>query len=292
METKEASLAQLRSEAIALRRLGKSRREIKESLAIKSNAQLNDALRGEPPQPSVRRPNANDEARAKARELRAQGLAYSQISAALGVSRSSVSLWVRDLPKPARLTYEECRRRQNAAVTAYWTTERLRREAARESARALSRDLIGPVTDRDLLIAGVVAYWCEGAKSKPQRRAERLSFINGDPGLVRLYLRFLNLMEVAPDRLVFRLMIHESADIQGAQEFWLRVTNADPARFRRPTLKRHNPMTVRHNTGSDYRGCLRIDVLGGANLYRQVEGYFEGIIAEVGLPALATKGCR
>jgi len=38
------------------------------------------------------------------------------------------------------------------------------------------------------------------------------------------------------------------------------------------TLK-HNPRTVRKNTGADYHGCLRVDVLRGASLYRKIEGW-------------------
>jgi predicted transcriptional regulator len=40
---------QLREQAIALRRAGKSRREIADLLGITSNQRLNEALRGEPP---------------------------------------------------------------------------------------------------------------------------------------------------------------------------------------------------------------------------------------------------
>jgi orotate phosphoribosyltransferase-like protein len=94
------SFPQLREQAIALRRAGKSRREIAEILHITSHDTLNEALRGEPPQPWTWRPNAKDELRAKARALREQGLDYEDIAAELGVSKSSVSLWVRDMPRP------------------------------------------------------------------------------------------------------------------------------------------------------------------------------------------------
>ena len=47
--TNTQRLAQVREQAIALRRAGKSRREIKEILWIGSNETLNNALRGEPP---------------------------------------------------------------------------------------------------------------------------------------------------------------------------------------------------------------------------------------------------
>jgi hypothetical protein len=262
-----------------LRRAGKSRREIKELLAIGSNATLNDALSGEPPQPWARRPNAKDELREAARELRRRGLDYNRIAAGLGVSKSSVSLWVRDLPRPARLSYEECRRRQAEGVRRYWDAERGVREAEREAVRAVAAAGIGALSDREVLIAGAIAYWCEGAKSKPHRTAERVIFVNSDPGLIAFFLRFLDVAGVARERVTYRVQIHETADAEAAQGFWVAITGADPAQLRRPSLKRHNPRTARKNTGDDYHGCMRLDVSRSAGLYREIEGWVRAAVS-------------
>jgi predicted transcriptional regulator len=278
----KTGFAELRKQAIALRRAGKSRSEIKQLLAIGSNSTLNEALSGEPPPEWTLRPNAKDGQRQAARELRQRGLDYQQIAAELGVSKSSVSLWVRDLPRPPRLSYEECRRRQAEGVRKYWAAERGVREAAREAARAAAAAQIGALSDREVLIAGAIAYWCEGAKSKPYRRDDHVIFMNSDPALIAFFLRFLDIAGATRDRLVFRVSIHESADIAAAQQFWQEVTGADPAQFRRPTLKRHNPRTVRKNTGDSYRGCLRVEVRRSARLYRDIEGW---VRAATGGPA-------
>ena len=283
--TNTLTLPQLREQAVALRRAGKSRREIRQILQIRSNATLNEVLRGEPPPPWTRRPNAKDGVRARARELREQGMAYHEIAAKLGVSKSSVSLWVRDLPRPERLSYEECAKRQAAAVAAYWAAEHPRREAARKAIRADAQERIGPLTDRDILAAGAIAYWCEGSKSKPYRRSNRVIFINSDPRLIRFYLGFLRLAGVGQDQLAFQISIHESADVAGAQEFWLKVTQADPGQFRRTSLKKHNPRTVRINTGDAYHGCLAIEVLRSGSLYQQIEGWCEAVMASADVVA-------
>ncbi len=141
-----------------LRRQGKSLRQIKEALGPMSNATLNDALKDEPPPGWTRRPKAKDELRASARELRSQGLDYEEIAAALGVAKSSVSLWVRDLPTPARLSYEECRKRSAEGAARYWAAERPVREARRTAIRVVAAAEIGKLSGRELLIAGAVAY--------------------------------------------------------------------------------------------------------------------------------------
>ena len=194
--TSPSAAERVRERAVALRRAGRSRREIKEILGIGSNETLNEALRGEPPPEWTRRPRAKDNSRARARELREQGLDYEEIAAALGVSKSSVSLWVRDMPWPERLSYEECRKRSAEGSRLYWAAERPVREARREEVRAAAAGQIGVLSKREILIAGAIAYWCEGAKSKPHRRQERVVFVNSDPALIRFFLRFLDTVGV------------------------------------------------------------------------------------------------
>ncbi len=278
-------LAQLREQAIALRRAGRSRREIKQILAVGSNATLNDLLRGEPPPAWTARPNAKDALRARARKLRDQGLSLRQIADELGVSISSASHWVSDVPLPDRLSPAECAKRRDQAVAAYWAVERPRREAVRAAISAAAANQIGSLSDREILIAGAIAYWCEGSKNKPHRRNDRVTFINSDPQLIRFFLRFLRVVGVSQDRVVFRLSIHENADVASAQDFWVDVAGADPAQFRRPSLKRHKPATVRANTGDGYHGCLRIDVLRSAALYRQIEGWYNALTAAPAQPS-------
>ena len=262
-----------REQVVALRLAGKSRREIKEILGIAGNSTLDHLLMGVPPPEWTRRPNAKDDLRAKARQLREQGFAYNQIAAQLGVSKSSVSLWVRDLPRPEGLSYEECCKRVAEGVRRYWAAERPVREAQREATRAAATAEIGSLSQRELLIAGAIAYWCEGAKNKPYHRHDRVTFTNSDPALITLFLRFLDAAGVDRSMIIYRVYIHESADVTGAERFWLEVTGADPAMFRRSALKRHIPQTIRKNVGTDYHGCLRMDVRRSADLYRRIEGW-------------------
>jgi transposase len=279
MRTKE-ELDRLRERAIALRREGKSRREIQAILGLTGRSTLNQFLQGVPPPDWTRRPNAKDDLRDKARELRAEGLNYHQITARLGVSKSSVSLWVRDLPIPPRLSYEENRRRSAEGTRQYWATERKTREAQRQNQRVAAAVEIGGLSGREILIAGAIAYWCEGAKSKPHRQQYCVVFINSDPGLIQLFLRFLDTASVSRSDLVFTVSIHESGDVAAAQQFWVEVTGAKAEQFKKPSLKRHNPKTTRKNVGEDYHGCLRISVHKSNALLRRIEGWAQAIMTD------------
>ncbi|MFF0789497.1 hypothetical protein [Streptomyces spiralis] len=273
---KYADFEALRERAVALRRGGYSLRQIRDELKIFNNDILNQLVKGEPPPEWTKRPNAKDDLRAKARELRLQGRTYDQIEAELGCSRSSVSLWVRDLPKPEpRYTPEEQRSLMREGLTRKRAADR---EAYEHTKLAAHRE-IGKLTDRELFMVGVALYRAEGSKSKPYDRRERAIFVNSDPGVIQVYLAWLELLDVDRKRPNFRVLIHESADVEAAHRFWADVADIDVSVFAKPTLKKHNPKTVRKNIGDDYHGCLVIGVAGSAELYNRIEGWWHGIVA-------------
>lgn len=272
---KYADFEGLREQAIALRREGLSLRQIRDRLKVQNNDILNRLVKGEPPPEWTKRPNAKDDVREKARELRLKGMTYDQIQVELGCSKSSISLWVRDLPKPEpRYTDEERRALMNAGLAHLRATQDQERQETKQSACAE----IGRLSDRELLIAGVALYWAEGAKDKPYRRCEVLQFINSDPNVIKVYLRWLELLGVTRERMHFRVSIHESADASEAERFWADLAGVDTSVFQKVTLKKHNPRTNRKNTADTYRGCLVIYVTKSADLYRRMEGAWYGIV--------------
>ncbi|MER6558703.1 hypothetical protein ABT300_13330 [Streptomyces sp. NPDC001027] len=272
---KYADFEGLRERAVALRRAGLSLRQIRDELRIYNNDILNRLVKGEPPPEWTKRPNAKDDLRARARELRLQGWTYDRIEAELGCSRSSVSLWVRDLPKPERRrTPEEA----SSIARRGWEAKLRLRDEERQRTKEAARRAVGDLSPRELFLVGVGLYWAEGAKDKPYERRESVTFVNSDPGMIEVYLAWLDLLGVERERLRYSVMIHENADVAGAESYWAELVGDDRSRFNKTTLKKHNPKTVRKNTGESYRGCLAIKVLQGADLYRRIEGSWYGIV--------------
>ena len=268
----------LRSQAIALRRAGKSRREIKEELALGSNWTLDKLLAGEPPPEWTKRPNAKSELRDKARELRGQGWVYRDIAKALGVSLSSCSLWLRDMPAPEPPEGEYAQERVAAMWRMRWERTLRRRGVERQQTKFAAAKSVGDLSERDVLVLGALAYWCEGSKDKPYDRREKVRFINSDRALVQFFLRFLEIAGVGPERIQTRLHIHETANAEDATRFWADVVGLDPASFENPVIKRHSPKTNRKNLAEEYRGCLEVSVRQSAELYRQIEGWAFGVM--------------
>lgn len=107
--------------------------------------------------------------------------------------------------------------------------------------------------------------------------------------MIDLYLAWLRLLGVDDDRLRFHVMVHESADITGTEHFWAERVGNGVGTFGKTTLKKHNPKTVRKNVGEDYRGCLAVRVLGSADLYRRIEGWWYGIVVAARVPDLENR---
>ncbi|MFF9401112.1 hypothetical protein ACF1FX_10745 [Streptomyces sp. NPDC014646] len=276
--SKYADFEGLRAQAVALRRQGLSRRQIRDRLFVDNNDILNRLLEGEPAPEWTKRPNAKDDLRKRARELRLQGMTYDQIQVELGCSKSSISLWVRDLPKPvpSRTAAEQAR----LAGRARWEHELVVRDEERRRTKAAAREEVGAMSDRELFLAGVALYWAEGSKDKPYDRRETVAFINSDPDVITVYLAWLRLLGVEPERLTYRVMIHETADVPAAERYWTDLVGIDVATLQKTTLKKHNPKTIRKNVGENYRGCLIIRVLQGACLYRRIEGWWSGLASD------------
>jgi transcriptional regulator with XRE-family HTH domain len=155
---------------------------------------------------TIKRSRAKDELRLQARALRTQGLTYGEIAERTGASKGSLSLWLHDvqLSGPAR---DILAARRAAVRTNAGRMLRDRRMERERRIRTHAAAEIGSISERELVIAGVIAYWCEGAKAKPWSPSQHMQFINSDPNLIKLYLAFLKTLGVSKEDLVFRVQI-------------------------------------------------------------------------------------
>jgi hypothetical protein len=102
-----------------------------------------------------------------------------------------------------------------------------------------------------------------------------------------LFLDFLRRNGVDDSQLRLNVSIHESADVGAAERYWADMVGIPVEAFRPTQLKRHNPKTVRKNTGEAYVGCLTIGVRQSRELYQRIAGTWQGIIAAVAHDAAA-----
>ncbi|HZP50398.1 hypothetical protein [Actinocrinis sp.] len=260
-----------------LRARGLTPKQIREELPGVSpwvvNCALNRDAKAQASHPGLRA-RARDADRERARALRLEGKTYKQIRAELDVSSATLSMWLRDLPHPQPDRAAHAAHMHRILAT--------RRNEQREAQKAAAFAEVGEISDRELMLLGVALYWAEGVKDKPYSRREYIQFINSDAGMMRVFLSWLDLVGVEEVDRQYRISIHESANLAAAEDFWRRVVGKPEADFRKATLKRHNPKTVRKQLTDDYHGCLIVWVRKSSGLYRRVDGWWAGILAARG----------
>jgi hypothetical protein len=221
----------------------------------------------------------------RALDLRRDGCSVPDIARRLGVAKSTAYLWTRHLPLDPTPEAAERRRHRHMEHMreTRWEPHRRARDAERAAMNETEAARVGTLSDREVLLLGSAIYWCEGQKAKPwEPNRCRVVFVNSDPVLITLFLRFVELLGVDRSTLKYRISIHESADVEAAGRWWAEITGVPMSSFCRPTLKTHNPSTVRHNVGEPYRGCLVVEVLKSRCLYWRIEGAMQGIGAASG----------
>jgi predicted transcriptional regulator len=209
--------------------------------------------------------------REEARALRAAGLTMPAIAERLGVSRSSVSLWTRDVPvdPAARRSRAGPRRREPNALQ--------RRKAAEiERLQAEGRARIGRLSDREFLVAGAALYAGEGAKGDG-----RVVFANSDPRLVAFHCAWLRrFFTVDEARLRGRIYLHRGLDIDAATAFWSSVTGIPPTQFGAPHRPEPDP-SIR--SAKHVHGCAYVSY-ACATTHRAVMGLMSALLEGATLP--------
>jgi hypothetical protein len=202
------------------------------------------------------------------------------IARRLGVAKSTAYQWTRHLPLDPTPEHAERRMRRHIdhMRETRWEPFRRERDADRAAVETEAAAWVDQLSDRELILAGAIAYWCEGGKEKPWRKNNcSVQFINSDERLILLFVRFVESLGVDRSQLHYRISIHESADVDAATRWWSGVLGIPVECFHRPTLKKHNPATIRHNVEESYRGCLIIYVPKSRRMYWRIEGVMEGI---------------
>ena len=110
----------------------------------------------------------------EARRLRAEGKTLAEIAAQLHVSKSSVSLWVRDVP------FTPSKRRYGPQARYHpWQTRKLRQI---EEMNQWGAHRVGRMSEKAFLAAGAALYAGEGSKAD-----HSVCFANTDVAMVRFF---------------------------------------------------------------------------------------------------------
>ena len=165
----------------------------------------------------------------KALVLRKRGESLKSIASQLGVSKSSVSIWVRDVPlSMEQLKFLGQKGFTSEAIEKRRTTRNANEKIKRDKVMQEGAKNIRALSKNDLRIIGLCLYWGEGGKTV--RGMARIS--NSDPAVIKVMMRFFREICLVEEK-KFRgsLHIHSHLESHKAEKYWSTISGIPQSQF-------------------------------------------------------------
>ena len=186
------------------------------------------------------------------------------------VHDGTLSAWCRDVElsdeQRARLAAKRPRLAVRQAVG-----EHLRKVARDRhgATRTAARSQVTVLATEPLFVAGVVAYWSEGAKTK------EICFSNSDPRLVGLFLVWAQrYLQADVSRFTVRMHLHSGQQELERLRYWSEATQIPPDRFGKTFVKSEGTGQRKNIL---YNGTVQIRMTRSRLDLERVLAWIEGI---------------
>jgi transcriptional regulator with XRE-family HTH domain len=215
--------------------------------------------------------------RLQAREMRRKGESLGVIAKKLGVAKSTLSLWVRDIT----LTVEQIEKLRKYVIEA-GEVGRLKGALLHKNMRiekqnrykAEGLQKFSNISDNELFVAGIALYWAEGSK-----KHKSVQLCNSDPKMINFHLKWLKkFFGIDINRLSARISINEvhRDREQTVKEYWSKQTNIPLTQFRKTMFKSSKVRKVYENH-NDHYGVFDVYILKPSEIYYKILGLIEGL---------------
>lgn len=208
--------------------------------------------------------------------LRKQGKSYNEINQILGIPKSTLSYWLKDVEMPVGIKkkfWDKTRRKWAYNITQFNKKRAILARERAEKIQCLASKDIHKLSKRELFLVGVALYWAEGHK----RSRWRADFSNADPGMIKLMMRFFReICHVREDRFFAAAQIHPNVTAEGAINYWSKITRIPKNQFLK-TYSRVTPSSKgkRAINRLPY-GTLRVSV-SHMELINKIKGWILGL---------------
>lgn len=221
----------------------------------------------------------------KAYKLRMIGKSYSEITKLLGTPKATLSGWFKGIELPDKAKERLSRRAYQKSIAAILKHNHVQTHIAQQNARNIrnsAKSQITNLTNKDLLMLGIILYWAEGYKRLKVENGKikthhPVSLSNSDPGLVKIFLRFLReVCSVNEEKIKGEIRVYEHHNEAYLLSFWSQMTNIPLDRLK--TFK--NGISISSQRLRPYNilpyGTIQIRV-NSTQLYHKIMGWIEGL---------------
>ncbi|MBU6231138.1 MAG: hypothetical protein KGI45_03950 [Patescibacteria group bacterium] len=187
----------------------------------------------------------------EARVLRRRGYSLADLSSRLHISKSTASLWTKDVELSKLGKYRVEQKRVRDMKRGHDLLHR-RKLGRLQSAETEALRLLNTLQDanRIRLIILAMIYQCEGSKNDIVVR-----FTNSDPSMIRLFVTmFRSVFKIDETKLKIRMHIHDYHDEKELKEFWSTTSMIPIERFSKSFRKFSNHTYEKIG----YKGCVHV----------------------------------
>jgi hypothetical protein len=220
----------------------------------------------------------------KAIVLRKRGYSYGNISKSIGVPKSTLSDWLKNL-KLSNRQMNKLKINSKSAYLLGGKASRTKRLLISKEIRSDAISEIGKINRKEMLMLGAMLYWGEGSKQSDRSVSQPVEFVNSDPKMCKFFIKWITeYVGVDTDSLVFRVYINEAKKVDSNKyiNMWSRVVNISSEKIKVYFTKdRHS--NLKRSSRDNYKGQLRIVVKKSTNLNRRIAGLVEGICIQSGI---------
>lgn len=163
--------------------------------------------------------------RLEAIALRKMGYSYPYISNKIGISKSTLSDWLTDVPYIPN--QEMCNSLGKARAAANERKVQIR-QSEMDLIREIAKAEIGSLTERDLLMFGLGLYLGEGAKTHGIVRV-----VNSDPRVIKCAVAWFLALGVTREQFSARIFIYPDNNPKESMEFWSKITGIPASQFQK-----------------------------------------------------------
>lgn len=220
---------------------------------------------------------AKSELKIQARKMRAHGVSVNKIAEELKLSKSTISLWVRDII----LSIEQLEAlRKNSIIGSerarlQWANfQKNRRIQIQKEKENEGISMVGHLSNREFFVSGIALYWAEGSK-----KSGELSFCNSDPKIIQFMINWFEVffnLHVDDFRLVVGINeIHREREFS-VTKYWSRLTKIPQSQFQKTSFKKVQNKKIYENFSAHY-GTLTVRVLKSRHFYYKMLGLISGL---------------
>lgn len=208
--------------------------------------------------------------------LRKQAKSYNQITKTLGIPKSTLSGWLKDIDIPAKVQKQLLTNAQRAWAKSITDYNKKRAKLAREKWEERiekAKKEIGQLTQREVKLIGSALYWAEGYK----KGNWAVLFCNSDPEMVMIMMRFYReVCKVPEEKFKPNVQIHPNITEFKARKYWSQISNIPEEKFRKTLYQVPRSSQYKKPANILPYGTFRLTIFD-VKLVNKTKGWIKGI---------------